>query len=294
MRLYLSSFTTDHLLNYLKLFPETKMNILVSYGLRNKSIPGFLFDYADNINSLILDSGTFTMNFAKQRSTCDRIDFTGYRAFLKIFGDRFDYVFNFDSDFSTEGQQNNDRYLKTLQDDGHNVVPVVHSYTGEEVESYLDAGHKLIALGFSRTRKTTYNITRLCKLIHDNGAKAHVLGVSAWNKLSRIPIAYCDSSSWVQHGMYGCIQYWNKNKATKPGGDKTDSIRFLDSANRRKSDHYYHDYESKEELYAWIKDTFGWDEHVLPSIDGRSKRTLVNIHYFVELQRRLTKFHNNH
>lgn len=279
---------------YITMFPNAKLNILVSYGLRNPSIPDFLFKYSDNIDSIILDSGTFTLNFAKNLKTRERISFEGYRAYLKTLGHSFKYVFNYDSNFDADGKYDNDEHLKILQDDGHNVVPVVHSYKDEEVESYLNAGHKIIALGFSKTEKTRPNIERLCKLIHDNGAKAHVLGVSSWDRLAHTPIAYCDSSSWAQHGLFGCIQFWNETKQVFMGKDKTDTIRFPDTTAPRKTGHYYHDYKDQHVLYPWIKKTFGWDDYELLSKHEREKRVLINIHYYVELQRRLTEFHNNH
>ncbi len=291
MNLYLSSFTAKHLEAYIAFFPKEKLNILVSYGLRNKSIAAFLFKYANNINSLILDSGTFTLNFAQKKATREKIDFTGYRAFLRELGHLFDYVFNFDSEFDEYGQVQNDRHMDILLGDGHKVVPVVHTYTEREVSHYLKQNHPIIALGYSKD-KSKANIEKCCNQIHDAGAKAHVLGVSTWNRLAHTPVAYCDSSSWVQHGMYGCIQYWNESRKVKPDSDKTDSIRFLDTISAKKTDKpYYHNYDYLDELDSWIKETFGWEDYVLPNIENKDKRTLVNIHYFVQLQKRITEHH---
>ena len=63
MKIYLSSLNTNSLEAYLEIFPDAKLNVLVSYGLRNKSVDAFLHEYASNINSIILDSGTYTMNW---------------------------------------------------------------------------------------------------------------------------------------------------------------------------------------------------------------------------------------
>lgn len=291
MNLYLSSFTTKQLEAFIQLFPGIKLNILVSYGLRNKSIADFLFKYQGNINSLILDSGTFTMNFAQQKATRERIDFNGYRAYLRELGHLFDFVFNFDSEFDEYGQAQNDRHMNILLDDGHPVVPVVHTYKDKEVEHYLKQGHPIIALGYSKD-KTKANIERCCKLIHDGGAKTHVLGVSTWGKLAHTPVAYCDSSSWIQHSIYGCIQFWNENRVAGSNGDKTDTFRFLDTKVPKKTDKpFYHEYKHQEVFDTWLKDTFGWEDYVLQDVKNKDKRTLVNIHYFVELQKRITEHH---
>ena len=291
MNLYLSSFTTQHLVEYTRLFPDEKLNILVSYGLRNQNIADFISEHEDKINSLILDSGTFTMNFAQQEVTRKKIDFEGYRAFLKTIGHRFDYAFNFDSNFADHGQDDNDRYMRILQDDGLNVVPVVHSYSEREVKHYLKEGHTIIALGYSEGKKTEANIKKLSQMIHDNGAKVHVLGISTWKKLAHTPVAYCDSSSWMQYGRFGIIQYWNEDKIVPADSDKTDSIHFKDSLDSKSAKHQFHDYAHGKQLYKWIKDEFGWDYYELMASDSMMKRTLVNIHYFVQLQKRITAHH---
>jgi len=292
MNLYLSSLPTECLLAYTNIFPGEKLNILVSYGLRNQSIADFIFDYKDRINSLILDSGTYTMNFAKRQQTRDKINFPGYRAFLKSLSGKFDYAFNFDSNFHDHGQAENDEYMKILQDDGLSVVPVVHSYSEQEVEYYLEQGHKIIALGFSAGKKTKENIDKLTRLIHGAGAKVHVLGVSNWNGLANTPVAYCDSSSWMQYGKYGEIRYWNEAKDVPDGTDKTDTIYFKDGLEVPKPHkHSFLDYKHRDALYTWLKETFGWEYYELMGSDAMMKRTLVNIHYFVQLQKRITEHH---
>lgn len=94
MNIYLSSFTVKHLDMFMERFPDAKLNVLLSYGLKNKNMFRFIKQYRSRINSLILDSGAFTLNMAKNKSTRNKIDFMGYRDFLKRFAKDFDFVFN--------------------------------------------------------------------------------------------------------------------------------------------------------------------------------------------------------
>ncbi len=292
MNLYLSAFAEKYLVAYTNIFPDEKLNILVSYGSRTQNIAKFIFDRKDHINSIILDSGTYTKNFAKNASTRNKIDFSGYSAYLDTLHEYFDCAFNFDPNFESHGQIENDEYMDLLMKKGLNVVPVVHSYSEEEVECYLAQGHKIIALGFSEGNKTAKNIAKLSRIIDAAGAKTHVLGVSTWKMLANNPIAYCDSSSWVKHGIYGVIRYWNESKDVPDGEDKTDSIYFNDYLGHGKNNmENFLEYKYKDELYAWIKETFGWEYYELLSSDSRDKRVLINIHYFVQLQKRISERH---
>ena len=294
MNIYLSSFTVDALKAYIALFPHAVLNILVSFGLRNESMYSFLHEYKDNINSIVLDSGAFTKNSAKSSDLRAAITFCGYKAFLQRYAGHFDYCFNFDENFEAEYWYENQVYLDQLHAEGHsNVVPVVHSYTEEEVECYLRKGYPIIALGFSEQHKNPANIRKLSHMIHDAGAKVHVLGVSTWNGLANAPIAYCDSSSWIQHSMYGTLLFWNEARADSSFADCTDRIKFVDKTGKTpRSPHYYHDYEYADTLSVWLYETFGWEYYELMNPDNFMKRTLVNIHYFVELQRRITAHYN--
>ena len=287
MRIYLSSFTEQALFEYVKIFPSSKLNILISYGLRNASYKTFIENNERNINSLILDSGTYTLNFAKDLALRQKINFSGFCAFIEQFENSFDYIFNFDKYFDDNGMMRNMYYQEKLEELGYkNIVPVVHNYSGEDLDYLIHKGYKLIALGYSK-EKNQKNIVKLANKAYSNKVKVHVLGVSSYKKLANAPIAYCDSSSWVHYSLNGVLNYWNPKKDSS---DKTDSLHFAHDGTRNPNwkGYYYSDYLYLEDLKKYLDETFGYDYHDL--LDPKSiKRQIVNIRYFVELQERITK-----
>ena len=241
MNLYLSSFTIEALTEYNLLFPDEKLNVLLSYAYRNGNYYHFLNTHRDKINSLILDSGTYTKNKSTNIGLTESIRFEGYKAYLKSFDCAYDYYFNYDRNFSPEGVFENLYYQTRLQDCGHFPVPVVHDYNRSELYFYLyneRYSSETIALGFAKDKLK--NIERLSWEIYDCGKKVHVLGVSSYNKLKETPIAYTDSSSWMQYSNYGQIRFWNENKRFRGNKlssdpDFTDTINFLDGYTKAES-----------------------------------------------------------
>ena len=78
IKIFNSSFTRRHLLAYRRLYPDADLNVLLSFGTR---CPDY-FDMIDKrkdrgkMNSLILDSGTFTMNSPENSKNVVPISFT--------------------------------------------------------------------------------------------------------------------------------------------------------------------------------------------------------------------------
>ena len=304
MKIYLSSFTIEALTEYCKIFPDEKLNILLSFAFRSNKYLEFMTTYKDKISSLILDSGAFTLNSSTNKKLLDGITFEAYKGYLNLFSDNFDYYFNYDANFDKDGLFDNLYYQVNLQNKGHKPVPVVHNYQDSELELYLNEphwSHDIIALGYAEDKWEGDNIERLALRIHEAKKKVHVLGVASYRKLVNTPIQYSDSSSWVQYGKYGQIRFWNVNK--DPGKiknindpDMTDTINFKDGYTKVKAkekfsdDYYYTTYYGKKYLEEYLGNVFGWEWHeLLPP--KNIKRMLVNIHYFVQLQKRITERH---
>ena len=256
MRIYLSSFTENAFYAYTEKFPEDKLNILISYGLRKSYYSNFIKQHRSRINSLILDSGAFTLNSAKSEALKKKISLEGYIAYCKRFGHAFDFYFMFDKNFTNDGLMENFECQRKMENEGLTPVPVVHNYTGEDTSYFIQRGYELIALGFSESKdKTQENIGKLSYQIHNAGRKVHVLGISAYDKLAEYPIAYSDSSSWGQNRIYACIPFWNENN---PGTDKTDFIYFKDRVKTKDRKHWYDEYKDKDLLKEYLSSTFGY------------------------------------
>jgi hypothetical protein len=292
IKVYLSSFDLDVLLEYRRLKPEAEINVLLSYGTVNNNYYDMIVTHGDKIDSLILDSGAFTYNFANEFSR-QKIDLDGFKYYCKTFNKCFDFIFNFDVNFTDSGYSENCMNQKVLEEMGiENVVPVVHDYLGEntdEVGEFIKK-YERISLGSSKYRTDKKIVSEIVTRIKDAGKKVHLLGVSAYNSIKDIPLDYNDSSNWAQAQKFGYIYFWNKPYDP----DKPDiMLRFRDSEidNPNNTLKYFEDYDHREEVEKYIKDELGITYRDLYGHNSTFCRQLVNTHYFVKLQDHVREAH---
>ena len=286
MLIYLSGFSTRELEEYIKRVPQAKLNVLLSYGLKNSDYRNFLEKSHENINSVILDSGAFTANFSSKPQDLSFI-FQGYKSFCQYYANSYDFAINYDLDFGKGDYSNNYKYLDELRKAGINVVPVVHDYTGDEVDLYLNGDYKIIATGYSEEEKTKNNLAELAKKIYDAGRKVHALGVSNFSWLATTPIHYSDSSSWAKYSAYGFMPFWNSALTSQ---DKTHIIKFTDFKKQYTEKHLYSNYAYKQDLEKYLHDRLGYKYIDLLSPET-NRRRIVCIDYYVQLQDVLTRLH---
>jgi len=295
IKIFLSSFTLRVLLAYKNLYQKAEMNVLLSYGTRSQDYYDMIFTFHHLINSLICDSGAFTKNFANAM-TAAKISLEGFISFFKQpqIQKKFDIIMNYDEIFEMNGFETNLRNMWKIEDKKIPCAPVIHDYLGvvfDEIGYFLEKEYPLIALGYSEHKMVDgkNNIQYAVNRIVNAGSKVHLLGISSYDILAENPIHYCDSSSWAQEGIFGCIIWWNPNK---PGENKTDRIRFLD----RENSHLRHtrhigNYEYVEEFQNYLKDQLGMKLLDLCGHDKEFNRQLVNVHFFVQLQDRVREAH---
>lgn len=274
MKFYLSSFTIDALNKYVEIFPKEKLNILLSYGLRNGNYKP-LFENG-NVDSIIIDSGAYTLNFATDENLKSKISFGGYLKFLKYIN--YFYAFSYDADFDEGGWLNNIKYFDIARGKNSELVPVIHSYGVNEIDAYLEKGCEIIALGWSKYKKKEH-ISRCANYIYRHGAKVHLLGGTDYNILKDNPIDYGDSSSWVQHSTYGDVVYWkNGKKITFHFFDLRNSIK-----NSQKEIDSFSSYIKNETKGRLCYDDLKFKNPI--------NRQVMNIRFFVNLQSLVTRYH---
>jgi hypothetical protein len=290
--MYLSSFTDAILNAYKAKCPNSEVNVLLSYGTRSGDYANMI--KSPKINSMALDSGAFTKNFAKSE-IAQSINLYGFISFCKRVKDRFELIFNFDENFQMDGFETNLRNMLEIEKAGIKVVPVVHDYIDEvvpEIDYYLEKKYPVIALGFSQHKKANRlkNITTAVNKIVNGGSKVHLLGFTSPDILGILPVHYSDASSWTQEGLFGNIIWWNPFKS---GINKTDRIRFLDKENSHEiheehiGNYPWRGYLEKylhEELQFEINDLYGHDKNL--------NRQIANVHHFVKLQTIIREMHN--
>jgi hypothetical protein len=281
MIIYQAGLTLEMILKYHELFPTRKINVLRSFGTLTKEEAAICVTHRDKVGSLVLDSGTFTLYFAKQQAS--RITIDHYERYLRQFGKDFDFYFNFDEDFGQEGFDTNQGHQKRLERAGLHPVPVIHNIYGDEVDYYIDAGYQMVAVGSQMpvTVNDLYLVTdRLCRA----GVRVHLFGRSTYEDL-QLPIYSCDSTTWTKMGAYGFIYYWNPHKR---GIDKTDKIHIEDGVHsERRTGLSLSTYAFWDDLDTYLGQMLHITVGDLSGPQGHYYRQLVNLDYFVNLESRV-------
>ena len=287
MKLYHASLFLTVFLNFIKLFPDINLNILISYAILNSDIEAFCKRFRDKIDGLILDSGTWTANHSKS-VVQGMINLKGYIRYLLWFKELFDGYFNFDIDHSEKGSETNLDNQLQMEAVGLRPIPVIHQIYGDEISFYIDQGYKHVALGSAQIR-TEDTLEGVMDKLEPAGVDVHLFGHTKFDLIANFPIASCDSTAWATTGSYGHIKYWNPKK---DGVNKTDQI-YLDEYMSSDKEHKvtFSNYEFREDLENYLHDTFGLTYLDLLGHKGAYNKMLVNTYYFVQLERIVNQIH---
>ena len=291
IKIFLATFNERTLLEYKKLYPDSEVNVLLSYGTRSNDYYRMMTTNRNHISGLILDSGAFSKNFSNSQKD---ITLQGFITYCKHFGKHFDYIFNYDEDFNMDGFETNLMNMRKLEKAGIKVVPVVHDYIGSkvrEIDYYIKKKYPIISFGYSEHKKKNKhaNIAFAVKKIVEAGLKVHLLGLTHPSILGKYPIHYADSSSWGQEAMYGNIIWWNPSRQSE---DKTDRVRFIDRNDTTKRwSHHIENYPDRKAFETYLKDEFNFSIIDVYGHNKEYKRQIANVHYFVKAQYEVRKMH---
>lgn len=279
MKIFQASFNEDILLKYLEFYPDRKPNVLISFGILNTNFESFLIKNRGKIGGIILDCGAWTLNSSKGVT---HISLNSYIKYLKRFGHLFDFYFSLDEDFEETGFGTNVYNQSRLEDEGLTPVPVVHDLYGSEIDYYIENKYPIVAIG-SKQAKNISHLSIVIGKFYKAGIKVHLFGNSSYKYISKLPIFYCDSSSWAQAGAFGRINYWNPQIRNE---DKTDAI-YVGEYQRTndKGGKTFMTYEFKLELKQYLKDNFDITYSDLLGPNGALLKQIVNLHYYMELEK---------
>jgi len=286
MKLYLASMNLDVLLKYNQLFSKRRLNVLRSFGLLDSQDYPYVKEHREKFSSLILDSGTWTLNNAKRPPS--RLTLPNYIRYVSSYGGNHNFYFNFDSDFHNDGFGTNLVNQLEMEKAGLTPVPVVHDIHGGEINYYIYKGYKRVALG-SKQIKTVKTLETVMKRFQGTGIKIHLFGNSRFDFLSNFPIDSCDTAGWAHTGKYGFIWYPNPKKG---GVSKPDMI-YLEEYIRdnEKKKIMFSKYEFRQDLEKYLKVTFGVTYSDLIGPKGAHSKMLVNTHYYALLEDLLNRIH---
>ena len=286
--IYLVGLSSKALLAYHQQYPSERPNLLLSYARRSKDCGNLISKHRSLIGGLILDSGTYTLN-SNPGKFADKITLSGYQAYLQQLESHFDFYFNFDQDFSRNGFEINLANQLDLERAGLNPVPVVHDCYSDEIQYYIDRGYELVSIGSGELADAdVYELYRIVNKMHSKGIKVHFLGCTDYQKLAYVPVYSADSSTWNHAASRGHLLYWNP---LKPGIDKKDKICFIyDLPKKYMANHIDH-HPHQGEVEAYLNQELGYSIPELKGSAGYLKRLVANIHYYVQLEKRIAAKH---
>jgi len=288
MKIFHSDLTTDVVLKYKQLQPNKPLRALISYGRRDSHHRDLMLKHRGLLDGLIMDSGTFTLN-QNPKKFKESITIGGYKSYMGTFADKVDFYFNFDEDFSKNGFSTNFGHQIDLERAGLAPVPVVHDCYGPEIQTYIDRGHKLIAIGSGELKFAGRDeLYRIVDGIYQKGIKVHFLGCTEFEKLAYIPVYSADSTTWSRTGSAGRIFYLNPNRI---GHKKLDKIALDDTIPKRLVQYHIRDYLFRNQLEEYLFQELKLSIDDLIGENALFNRALANIHYFVLFEEWVNRKH---
>lgn len=255
-----------------KRFPHYYLD---SYFKKGKGLEKMLETKVD----LFLDSGAFS---AWSKGVSINID--EYIAFIKKYKDQIKTYAVLDDINSAEQTAKNQKYMESK---GLKPLPCFHYNEREEIlKWYIDKGYEYMALGGMVPISTPNLMIWLDHiwdkyLTNDDGTariKVHGFGMTSLDLLKRYPWYSVDSTSWVMTGRFGSV-FCNLGSFTKvtisEKGDQQDGAHW--------SQLTAHDQENIRNYFKGL----GYTIEELAS--DYKKRDEVNIIYFLNLEKELTK-----
>jgi hypothetical protein len=288
MKIYHSSLSKDAAVLYKALKPNEKLHALLSYGRRENHSAYFLVENRKILDGLVLDSGTFT----KQKHPDlyeENITLEGYISYLENFNSQLDFYFNFDEDYDGSGFETNYINQLMIERQGFKPVPVVHDCYSDEIQRYIDAGHKLIAIGSGELKHAGLDeLQMICEKPYHAGVKIHFLGITKFDKLANIPVYSCDASTWAHSSASGKVHFWNPEKR---GQRKIETIRFTFKSEERFLKDYIDNHPSKWVIAKYLKTELGFTLNDLKGTTGYNNRVVANLHFFAQLEKIIDQKH---
>jgi hypothetical protein len=252
------------------------------------------------MSGLVLDSGAYSLNTRGYDSyrfsiEADRLT-SRYMAYLLVAQEEYDFVIAMDDRFDPNSLEHNIGRIRAMEKEGICSVPVLHNLQDSEVSYWIDQGYSCVAIGQVQvlgveSRKNYNHLFKVVKKFYRNNVKVHLLGMTDIDLIMNVPAYSCDSASWAIHTSVGVVRYWNPANI---GDDKTDKIYFPrhQMEKPRGSAIPYYDYPYLADFKEYIHQCLGMDWYDLfTKKTGYSCKQLINILYYMDLEREATKYH---
>lgn len=284
MILYLSSLNSRILDIYFAIF-KRMVSALLSYALIDSDTGEMIKRKGTKLRSICFDCGAWT-----DQKSPNPTDIDDYINYLLVAGKHYDFYFNLDQDFDENYFSGlNLKHLLKLEAAGLQPTPVIHSLYDGEIEYYIDRGYKMLALGSSYATRPDALKFVFDKFSKYPDTKIHIFGTASYENLIHVPAYSVDSSSWGTSGKFGELNYWNPESEKV---DKTERVYIggYYHPNVEKENHFLN-YRYRIQLEEYLYNTFRYTYEDLLGDNGYYNLQVVNIHYYVELEQRITEEH---
>lgn len=274
-------------MQYHHFFPENKISVLKSFSDKTHMYQ-FAHTHRDKLDGFVLDSGTWAVQQKAQKKK--NINLRSYTGYAKRYAGNFDFVFNFDDNFTEKGFENNHFNQQDLEAEGLKPVPVIHNIYNDEIEYYLDMGYRRIALGSSQiTSQKKMDIAM--KKFENSSVSVHLFGNTKFEFLANYPLSSADSSTASLTGAYGDILFWNPYRLMD---NKTDRIYLGERAKKGKNKRgiSYSEYAYKRVFDEFLHQNFKMEYYDLIGPDAELNKALVNIQYYEQFEAAVNELHH--
>jgi hypothetical protein len=283
MRIFQASLHLRVLKHYYRLFPDDPLNVLLSVAYNQEERWDFMSTYRYMMDELIADSGAWSAAKGTFDITVEEVI-----AIFKLCKKKVDRYFNFDTDFTDKGFDNNISNQLKMEREGLHPVPVVHNFFDREIDYYVDSGkYDWLALGSTQSTNfddLRYAVDRI-RTWGNSNISIHWFGGSKYEWLVKLPIASCDTTSWARTGQFGKIKYWN------PYEDKFDKTHgiYVGGLAKELKDGEYHfvTYPWRQELEEYLSGAFNISYGDLCGYEDKFWMQLVNTRFYAEQERRI-------
>lgn len=295
MKIFLSSLSIGVLTELHAAMPDVKPNVLLTfYGLNNPMV--YLKRYRHMMGDIILDCGAYSLNDLdltqeEFESKAHRL-YVQYKAYIKRVRPWYSFVFSFDDDFKPDSFEHNLERLLEMEREGIYAVPVLHNLSNQEEEYFIQRGDDVVAIGQCQgdDRENLEVLWPVVDKLYNSPQKikVHIFGMTTPKLIRHVPVYSCDSKTWLDYGARGRVLYWNPEN---PGLDKTDILYFPKRQNpfTTGSGIYYYDYPYLESFKQYIGDRLHIKLRQLNGLQHDKYRELVNVLYFLELEKLITE-----
>lgn len=293
MYLFQSSLSNDILEQLAIVRPDIKINVLKTFSDVTNDKINIAYNRPKNLNRLILDSGTFTLNNTGAK-TISFVTKKLYKQFLHRHIHKYDWCFNFDEHHGNDGTETNVANQLYFEHHGLGVIPVIHNLS-TEVEYYCknSARYPLVAIGSMKQKKMKDVKAAVGALYHKHVA-VHLFSVGPFTNMFDIPVYSSDSTSYMKWSNLRRMCYFDTidTNVKKNKGNGYEFKISLDSFNKRdKPNKEYYKNDPRHKLYQnWLSEHLGL---TIDELQIQDKMLMANSYYYWFLEQLITSIHTS-